>query len=79
MSAQSNTTAEPARPKAAVVPSRMLDKHGTRSKLGWEVEQHLAPPEPPSSKWTAWVVRAIFLLLLSGGVGVALSLLARHL
>ena len=78
MSAQSPTTAEPSRPKVAVTPSRMLDRQSTRSKLGREVEQHMAPPPSPSANWLSWILRAGLILLISGGVGVALSLLTRQ-
>jgi eukaryotic-like serine/threonine-protein kinase len=78
MSALSPTTVEPPRPKIAMAPSRLPNQQGTKSKLGREVEQHLAPPESSTAKWVSWVLRAGLLILISGGVGVAVSLLTRQ-
>ena len=79
LSDKNPTTAEPARPKLVVIPSRMLDKRGGNSRLGREVEQHMAPPQSRTSGWVSLSLRWGLLLLVSGAVGVALSLLTRML
>ena len=79
ISAQRDTTAEPARPKTAVVPSRMLDQQGADSSRRREVERHLAPTQSPASGWVSLVLRWGLLLVVSSAFGVALSLLTRLL
>ena len=79
VTAQSPTTAKSPRAKVAIAPSRLLGRQTGNSKLGREVEQHLAPPESPTARGAAWIIRAGLLILVSVGVGVMLSLLLQRL